>query len=531
MQHDANPIPRPARLPMALLAGVLLLAAARFAGLAWDAIHFPYEIDYGEGIVWQQMRSIVAGHGYARLEPYPAIVFHYPPLFHLLAGMVAATGMDELAAGRLVAVACTLAAVAMAGLVVAGFARGPAERLPMRLGGAVAAVCLLATQPVLDWAVVMRVDMPFVALTFAGLWFGIQALRRPALVHAAALCFVGAIFAKQTAIAAPLAVFAVLLAVRPRTALAGIVTGLATAGALLAVMMVHTHGEFLHHILFYNINRFSWWAGQDLPIIIGMHFGLVLAAAPAYAPRLLAIRQRARDAGGLWPLLRAEPIAAAETMLLLHLAIATAMLAMVFKSGSAPNYFLEWMVLVAIGCGLAVGDHLARAPLPGPRWVRWRAAVPWIVGIQTLAGATLMEADYDYRPERAADYARLAQAMRAAPAPIISDDMVLLLRAGKPVVMEPSIFAELGSMGVLDERPMLGRVQRHAFAMVVTDGSPGEPVFDSRYSPAMSRAIVTAYPQQFRLAQDYVVRLPAGPLPEWARGLAGGKSGEAAAGQ
>jgi hypothetical protein len=521
MQPNTNPIPRRARLPLALLAGVTVLAAVRFGVLAWGAIHFPYEIDYGEGIVWQQTRSIVAGHGYARLEPYPAIVFHYPPLFHLLAAMVAATGMDELAAGRLVAVSCTLAGAAMAGLIVAGFARGPAERLPMRLGGAIAGLCLLATQPVLDWAVVMRVDMPFVAFTFAGLWFGIQALRRPWLVHAAALCFVGAIYAKQTAIAAPLAVFAVLLVVRPRTALAGIATGLVAAGALLAAIMVHTRGEFLHHILFYNINRFSWWAGQDLPIIIGMHFGLVLAAAPAYVPRLLAIRQRARATGGLWPLLRAEPIAAAETMVLLHLAIATAMLGMVFKSGSAPNYFLEWMVLVAIGCGLAVADYLVGSPLPEPLWARWRAAVPWIVIVQTLAGATLMEADFEGREERVTDYALLAQAMRAAPAPIISDDMVLLLRAGKSVVMEPSIFAELSAMGVLDDRPMLDRVRRHAFSMIVTDGSPGEPLFDSRYSPAMAHAITNAYPRRFRLAVDYVVRLPAGPLPAWADGLAG----------
>jgi hypothetical protein len=57
--------------------------------------------------------------------------------------------------------------------------------------------------------------------------------------------------------------------------------------------------------------------------------------------------------------------------------------------------------------------------------------------------------------------------------------------------------------------------------MIVTDGSPGEPLFDSRYSPAMAHAITNAYPRRFRLAVDYVVRLPAGPLPAWADGLAG----------
>ena len=44
--------------------------------------------DYGEGIVWQQMRNIVAGQGYTPLGVYPAIVYHYPPVYHLVVHLV-----------------------------------------------------------------------------------------------------------------------------------------------------------------------------------------------------------------------------------------------------------------------------------------------------------------------------------------------------------------------------------------------------------------------------------------------------------
>ncbi|HEY6868398.1 MAG TPA: hypothetical protein VI199_01460, partial [Novosphingobium sp.] len=190
------------------------------------------------------------------------------------------------------------------------------------------------------------------------------------------------------------------------------------------------------------------------------------------------------------------------------------------------NYFLEWTVLVAIGCGLAVGDFIARGPVAAKGWARGRMAAPWLVAIQTLAGWALIEADFGKRAAQWADYDRIAQAMRAAPGPIISDDMVLLLRAGKTVVMEPAIFAELSAHRVLDDRPMLARLRDHRFSMVVTEGWPGDPVVDSRYSPAMARVMTSAYPQQFRLADYYIVRLPAGPVPAWAHGLAQASQGE-----
>ncbi|QIK96889.1 hypothetical protein G7076_11065 [Sphingomonas sp. HDW15A] len=82
---------------------------SRFLDNAWFAVRYPYEIDYGEGIVWQQADMILSGTGYGDITRFPFIVFHYPPIYHLAASAADQlfTG-DWLSAGRLVALLSTL---------------------------------------------------------------------------------------------------------------------------------------------------------------------------------------------------------------------------------------------------------------------------------------------------------------------------------------------------------------------------------------------------------------------------------------
>ena len=99
-------------------AGLLALAALlswhtyHFAAAGIRAVVYPHELDYGEGIVWFQMQQLMAGQAFGPIDQFPAIVFHYTPLFHIVSGLVAAMGADGLAAGRIVSL---LATVAMAG--------------------------------------------------------------------------------------------------------------------------------------------------------------------------------------------------------------------------------------------------------------------------------------------------------------------------------------------------------------------------------------------------------------------------------
>ncbi|MFL6856810.1 MAG: hypothetical protein ACJ8EB_02755, partial [Allosphingosinicella sp.] len=332
----------PARAALAVGLALLGYGTLRFLLLGGRALTFPWELDYGEGIVWQQMVQIFAGKGYGPIDAFPAIVFHYPPVFHALAWTLAATGLDPLAAGRFVSLAATLVCALLVASLTARLA-GP-DRAVARLCGLFAALVALNFWPVSFWAPLMRVDMVAFAFGLSGLLFAQEALRRPNRIYAAAFCFVAAIFTKQTSIAAPAAAFLVLLFARPGTAWRGIAACLALGGGALAALAVATDGGFLRHIFLYNINRADWsrlgWIAQQG----ALHLCFLAAALLGLVQ---ALRERRRDPATL--------------IALAWLGATTATLVLVAKSGSSINYFIEWMLALSLFAGLAVRDAAATA--------------------------------------------------------------------------------------------------------------------------------------------------------------------------
>ena len=67
--------------------------------------------------------------------------------------------------------------------------------------------------------------------------------------------------------------------------------------------------------------------------------------------------------------------------------------------------------------------------------------------------------------------------------------MLLLMRAGKEVPIEPAIFNELAAVGIWDQQPFLNMLKDHAFEFVVTY----EQDF-KRFTPEMLQEIERNYP-------------------------------------
>src|SRR5712672_3082341 len=91
---------RIAWLMFAVLTALLLFYWAKFAYNAYLTAIFPGQIDYGEGIVWQQALLIPGPRMYGDITQFPFIVFHYTPVYHLVVRAIATLGIDPLAAGR-----------------------------------------------------------------------------------------------------------------------------------------------------------------------------------------------------------------------------------------------------------------------------------------------------------------------------------------------------------------------------------------------------------------------------------------------
>lgn len=529
MTQPATPGAEPfARWPLLRrLAVVLLLAAAAmlagrtvlYLTMASAALPFPFELDYGEGIVWHQMRLIVAGHGYGAIDRLPSIVFHYPPLYHVVTACVAlTTGLDQLLAGRLVSFTCTLLTAGLVGALTTRLGPPGDDRRSLWGSATIAAMIVLGFAPVQLWSVLMRVDMLCMALSFGGLLCGMRALTRPGAVYPAALLFVAAIYTKQTTLAAPAAVFTILLLARPRTALAGMAATIGLGLVGLAALTLATDGGFLRHIVLYNINRFNLSSLIAIPMQIGWHIGFVACGLMGIwleIGRLLKSRTAA-PAATFRAFLRENPRAATAAMALLHAGFTTIMLVSIAKSGATDNYLIEWQCSMALFAGAALRDLFG-----GPRSMAsgaTRSAPVMLI----LSAALLLQLLHHPRPElwSAAELdsqrsmpQRLVDRIAATPRPVVSDNMVALLRAGKEVIVEPAIITELAAKGVWDEAPFLAQIRARRFGFFVTAGLPGSFVYDSRHTPAVTRAIQTHYPVTQRLGEFYL-HLPAHAGPQ-----------------
>jgi hypothetical protein len=483
-------VPSAAHFALGLLLLALVYRAFTFAIAGLGAIRYPWELDYGEGIVWQQMRWIFTDKAYGAIDQFPAIVFHYTPLYHVVTSIAAGGfGTDELATGRAVSLIATLMVAVASALSVWLLLEGRTSDATRRICSCAGGLLVFTYLPVIHWAPLMRVDMLALALTLFGFVAALKSVERPKLIHLGALLFVAAVYTKQTSIAAPVAVFSALLFLRPKLAIQGIATCIALGLAALFALSWLTDGGFHRHIFLYNVNRsdlsrLSWVAYAALANI-----ACIAVALFVMARRFAELRGRL--AGGL-NMRRGLARSAADVRLLMAVAyfvFATLMLLLVAKSGSSINYFLEWYC--ATGLFAAMG--LSEAQLARPNWNRILAVgIPIVLTIGVIAAEHPFNTDR--QAPRARELARLSWEVSRADKPVISDDMVLLIRSGKDVQWEPAIFAELASTGVWDERPFVQRVRRGDFAAFITWKSRGHHRFDERYNPAVANAIDAAYP-------------------------------------
>ena len=489
------------------LLGLLALHAYAVVADCRAAVGTSLELDYGEGIVWQQAELIPGPRMYGNSTELPFIVFHYPPLFHLLARAALLLEPDFLAAGRLVASAATLAlAPLVAGLILA-VARGAG----WREWGIAAAMGLLviSLHPVHSWGFLMRVDMPGMVFGFAGLLLAVYADGRFWGTTAALLLCVAAVFTKQTLLSPGIAVVLLGVLRRPGSTLAAAAVAGTVGLVALLWLQAATDGGFLHNVVGYNINRFSLLQGYHLLSSEkrALPFVLLFAAAAVWLALLVLPSARAVRLSGigrdLARLRLAEPATAACALVLLQFTLSTAALVAVFKVGAGSNYLIEWLCSGMVVLGVVLIE-LGRRPPPARSWSD-TALFLLVLSLQLVPFRLLPSS---WKPELfAADRQAIAMIRAAAPKPVASEDMTLLMRAGTGVMFEPAIVTELASVGRWDEAPLLRMIRSHGFAFVLTHDTPDG--YHERRTPAVNEAFQTAYPRLEQLGPQLWIRRPA----------------------
>lgn len=487
---------QPARLALVLAVAAVMARIALFVANGWFSVHYPYELDYGEGIVWQQADMIMVGTGYGDITRFPFIVFHYPPIFHFASsGLNLLLPGDWLAAARTVSMLSTLFAAAMC----AWFVCLASERNDDRLVGMLLAVVLfISTGPVVIWSALARVDMIALAMSLGGLVVGIRSLDRPRLMPVAALLFVLGVYSRQTMVFAPAALFGTMLTVRPRQAVAGIGWAVLFGLVIMGFMMALTDGRFIQHIFLYNVNRFSLENLQrmiSLGFLVQPHHWLLVIVSAAFLCWLTFPPSAKANA-------RTNTTDFAIRVALAYLLISLLSLALVAKLGSNVNYFVDLCAAGALLAGTAVSRFRTCAM---PRhYLGHLLPVSLLMVLAMTTVVTIPQTHAIHAKERLpiAVLDAEAAAIRAAAKPVISDDMVLVKKAGKPVIWETAIFTELAWAGLWNERLMLDRIDRGDFASIRTLGSGNSP-YDGRYRPSVIASIDHAYPVVVRQGRYY----------------------------
>ena len=488
-----------------LIAGLLYFAWAEVR-CARAVLAYPFGVDYGEGIVWQQALLIPGPRMYGSIDHLPFIVFHYPPVYHLASRAVMAFGVDPLAAGRIVSLAATaVIAISIAWLVAAELA-GRVGHSAVLIGALTGALLPLSLGPVETWFDRMRVDMLAVALAFVGVAFVVRSERQPAWLALAMPAFVLSIYTRQTELAAPASALLVLLLVRPRATILAGIGGAVLGLSALAWLEWVTAGGFLRHVITYNINTWTFAL-----LLTRLRFQVSYAVLLALAVNGLAV---------LWLRRRDETLprgaeASRYTIVLPTITVwlllsLIMMVATVGKNGSDVNYFIEPMCVCAVAAGLLIGlGWEAVAGSSGRRDMALRLGL--IFATVALVGVMAKRRPVCYAvqdPGLLAIQQNLVQEIAKQNRPVLSEDMVLSLRAGQEVPIEMAIFHELAIKGQWDQRRLTDLIDSHAFAFLVT--TPDKTYTPLRYTPEVMAALERVYPR-VETRGPYAVRYPETP--------------------
>jgi hypothetical protein len=485
------------RLWVGLAALLLVLALGLSVWLYLDymrtLIAFPYNVDYGEGPILDQVMRLSRFQTLypTDLSQSPFRVGNYPPLYHLVQLPFAWIFGPAFWYGRVLNLASILAAALLIGLTLYSITH---DGLSASVGG----IFLLAIPYILHWSGFVRVD----SLALAVSWGGLYAVarwpdQRKGLIIAA-LCLTGAIYTRQSyGLAAPFAAFVWLFSQKPRRRAFQLAIATGGLSAILFLLLnLLTRGGFYFHIVAANVNPFFWDTVRNYARGIWEHMPYLVSTSAVYLVGAVWTRQKA------WWLGAPYLLAAAASAVTIG------------KDGSNVNYLFELSAALAFVAGAFLA-WLGRAwEWEGKlsfRWVgqRWGLLMVGIVLLALQVGGLYVwnRSDYYSWPTsrargEAEQIAQMAEQVKEAQGPVLADEfMGLIPLAGKELVFQPFEFKQLVAGGIWDEKPLIDAIYQRQYALILLYDPSGWDSRHARWTAAQLAAIESNYIQIGNLAQ------------------------------
>jgi len=495
-------------LALAMIATFAVHGAVMIAFLerSYEYIRYPFGNDYGEGPILFQVTTLTSGESmYQPVSTAPYAVANYPPVFHYVAWLLTNLAGDPLVAGRLVSLLGALISGSLIYLLVQGNLHRDHDGLARRLGGALAAVFFLSHYTVIGWSGTMLVDTLALAFGLLGMQIFVLSLQRPSLTWLYGFVFALAALTKPNMFAAALATFGVAHLLHRQRALLALAICVGAGLAAAIWLTSATDGEFLKHVVWYNFNEYRFdlivkrlrqslfWRSVDIVLLVGGAVYLVARLAVRHRAEITAARTGTPDA----------------SLMLFGCLMAASLFNVVGsgKTGASVSYFLEFEAAAALLLGtLAVraGTFLRSETWTSACWrhramavfalaiLSWQATVGWSVKFQ--------------KPDWAAvsDSQRAAELLGTATGPVISEEMVLLHRAGQPLYFQPFIMTRLAEDGRWDPAPVTRAMLRGEVSFVVLYSAIGSARYVRRFPEGLRAALESRYRLHARIGHLHV---------------------------
>ncbi len=468
-------------------------------------VRSPSQRDYGEGhVAWLTHEILDTTQAYKPVDTMPYVVYPYPPIYMLAARLLNSTFAGQLTAGRSLSLLSTLGIGVVLAFTVAFSSSPRAPWLLRAASGAFAGVLPLMMNSVSGWCSLMRVDMLALFLMYAGLAVYITLGKRERWQYAAAILFVLALFTKQTMLSAPLACLSVGFFVDWKSTMR---VGVFAAALILAsawLLNSVIYDGFLTNILGYNVNPFSW---KNACLSVYDHVRecwpwLAISAAAIFGICNIA---RVRQLGWRRFLETRTASLYSRAVLVagLNSGFALASTVAVGKMGASYNYFLSWDMSTCLLCGLFMFRMLALWNRGGNTGrITAAACTALLLGLLLPSMTLVLGLRRSGLSGPVAGDPEIVQAMRQTSGPVFSENIALLIQAGKPVEVEPSTVTSLALTGAWDERPYVQLFDMQYFALLVAY----DIHFTDRYSPAVTSAIERSYVREAQIGPYSVYR-------------------------
>jgi len=504
---------------VALIGVALLPRLQDYVTYSWNALFFPWQLDYHEGAninaSWLLAQNV---NIYRPNTPDRFISASHPPLYFAVNAVAMKAWGLNLVSGRLL----TLVGALGVGVLIWAWTYIETKR---HTGGVLAALTWFSLGPVYVWSTLYEPDMLALALGLAGgalvaLWHkrqgsvvGTHETPSPATVghlpllrsllnplYWAIVPLSLSFWTKQSSIVLPAAIALFLLLHDPRL---GLRWTLLVVGSIVVPFLafdLYTGGGFSEHLLAFRNYEYSLpYFNGNVITLWRYHAPLILCGLGAAALAIwVSIRHRRT------PLLSALYLLLSIPAALISFALPAASYNVI--ADAAPDRYDQFLSILAPLC-LVFGVALSTA-LRGMAESGRGARLDWsclTAGLLLLAfaqvGMTYRQPPAFWHPslstplsERAQQMEDISRLIGGASGDILSEDNWLLLKNNKVVIYDdPAAMAVLSRAGAWDQSALLRDLSRRRFSYVVTRFALEDAEIAGRWSEQALMALQANY--------------------------------------